>query len=296
DRMEVLVVDGMSEDDTKLIVKEIASRYGFMKLLENSQKLSSSGRNIGIKNSKGEIILFVDGHCYIPSNHLLRDMVEIFEKTRADCLCRPQPLNPPDISFFQKIVALARGSFLGHGLDSTIYTQKEDWVDPTSSGAMYVKEVFEKIGYFDEKFDACEDVELNFRVKKANLKSYISPRLTILYYPRENLTKLFKQMWRYGQGRFKFARKHRDAFSFGQVIPSIFVTLLSILFLIGLFNQFFLEVFLFLLLAYILSVLVFSLILGLKHGRKRILFLPLVYLAIHFGLGLGFLYGFFKRS
>ena len=40
--------------------------------------------------------------------------------------------------------------------------------------------------YFDENFDACEDVDFNYRVKKAGLKSYISQKLTVLYYPRSS--------------------------------------------------------------------------------------------------------------
>ena len=296
DKLEILVVDGMSEDGTEEIVKEIAKQYQFVKLLENPQRLSSSGRNIGVRNSKGDILIFIDGHCYIPSGLFLRGMVDIFEKTQAFCLCRPAPPNPPDISSFQSAVALARNSFLGHGLDSTIYTQKEGWVDPVSSGAIYKREIFEKVGCFDESFDACEDVEFNFRIREAGLRGYTSPELTILYYPRDNLRGLFRQMWRYGQGRLKFMRKHKNAISLGQLIPSIFIALLPFLFVVGLFKMYFIDVFFLLLCCYVLAVFYFSLRLSTEHGWKYILHLPWIYFVIHFGLGLGFIGGFFKRS
>ena len=97
-RLEILVVDGMSEDNTREVVCGIASKVSWVKLLENPNKLSSSGRNIGIKNSQGEIVFFVDGHCYIPNDLLLKNVVNVFERSKALCLCRPQPLSPPDIS------------------------------------------------------------------------------------------------------------------------------------------------------------------------------------------------------
>ena len=59
---------------------------------------------------------------------------------------------------------------------------------------MYVRSVFDKVGYFDEEFDACEDVDFNYRVHKAGLKALISPKLKVCYYPRSSLGGLFKQL------------------------------------------------------------------------------------------------------
>jgi hypothetical protein len=66
-------------------------------------------------------------------------------------------------------------------------------------------------------------VEFNYRVEQAGLKCYTSPKLTIRYYPRENLRGLFRQMQRYDKGRRKFTGKHGEALTINQLIPAAFV-------------------------------------------------------------------------
>ena len=123
-----------------------------------------------------------------------------------EALSRPQFLDTPENTFFQRAVSLARKSAVGHGLDSTIYTDKDMYVDPSSSGASYKKSVFDEVGYFDERFDACEDVEFNYRVHKSGRRSFTSLALAVYYYPRTGIRSLFKQMKRYGVGRMRLAR------------------------------------------------------------------------------------------
>jgi succinoglycan biosynthesis protein ExoA len=201
DHYEILVVDGQSTDGTA----EVVEGYGRAKreilrcaqndgdpdeesprvlLLSNLGRLSSSGRNVGVRHSRGELVLFVDGHCRIPNRSLFSDSVRIMQETGAECLCRPQPLTSPTNAWFQEVVAHARATLIGHGRDSTIYAiDREGFVDPTSSGAAYRRSVFERVGLYDERFDACEDVEFNHRVYRAGIPSYLSSRLAVVYQP-----------------------------------------------------------------------------------------------------------------
>ena len=104
-----------------------------------------------------------------------------------------------------------------------IYSDYEGYVSPVSHGAIYKREVFQKVGYLDETFDACEDLEFNYRIELAGLKTSMSPSIEIKYYPRECLGTLYRQMLRYGYGRFKFLKKHPKSISINTLIPSIFV-------------------------------------------------------------------------
>jgi len=298
---EIIVADGMSDDGTREIVQELSEQFPQVRLLDNPKRLSSAGRNVGFKNGKGDYFLVVDGHCFISDNRLLRNVVECFEKSAADCLGRPQPLDPPGLTRFQNAVAMARGSKLGHGGDSLIYGEFEGYASPVSNGAAYRREVFEKIGYVDENLDACEDLEFNYRVEKAGLKAYTSPKLTVRYYPRENLKGLFRQMVRYGRGRFRFIRKHPEAISLNQLVPVGFVLGLFLLFAAGLGEL----VLVFFSLSpvpcslvtkllstiyciYAVLVLAESLRLAIKNGWEYLSALPMVFFTIHFGLGYGF--------
>lgn len=293
ERYEILVADGQSTDGTAQIVEEAARASQVrIRLLTNPRQLSSSGRNVGVRGSSGEIVIFIDGHCRIPSKTFLSDAATIFAKTDAHCLCRPQPLNVRGNSSFQAVLANARATVLGHGRDSTIYnTDLEGFVNPSSAGAMYRRAVFERVGYYDESFDAAEDVEFNHRVFKAGLRSYISPRLAVLYEPRSTFRALWRQMMRYGRGRLRLIEKHRDAFSFAQPMPAIFLLWLVIGALGSLISPAFRLVFASSLAIYAGALLYFSIGMALRHGLLHLLLGPPVYLVIHLGLGAGFLAG-----
>ena len=194
ERMELIIVDGISDDDTYEAASTFESKFQNFRIISNPGKLSSKARNLGAKAARGKYIVYIDGHCHLPSTKLLSDIVALFEKSGADALCRPQPLTLRPQTLFQRAVSLARASGLGHALDSTIYTNRERFVKAASSAASYRRSVFERVGYFDESFDACEDVEFNTRVDKAGLKSFISPKLTVEYAARRSIFALFTQL------------------------------------------------------------------------------------------------------
>lgn len=294
DRYEILVVDGMSDDSTVSIVTDLAQHYSQIRLMENPSRLSSYGRNVGFRSGRGDYFLVVDGHCFIPTGSLFRNVVDCFEKSGADCLGRPQPLDPPGLTPFQQAVALARGSRLGHGGDSLIYGDYEGFASPVSNGAAYRRDLFDKVGYVDESFDAAEDVEFNYRVEKAGLTCYTSPLLTVRYYPRENISGLFRQMMRYGKGRRRFIKKHPQALTVNQLIPAGFVVGLSLLgfslvffFITGISIPMFLLAIPYV--VYLLLVIFETIKIALRNEIKYVIHVPVIIFVIHFALGYGFL-------
>jgi len=290
DRYEVLVVDGQSTDSTAAVVRGYGSLDSpRIRYLSNPGRLSSAGRNVGIRHSRGELVLFVDGHCRIPSGSLLSDSARIMQESGAECLCRPQPLSSPVNTWFQEIVAHGRATRIGHGRDSSIYAfDREGFVDPTSSGAAYRRSVFERVGLYDEQFDACEDVEFNHRVYCAGIPSYQSSRLAIIYQPRSSLSALFHQTMRYGKGRYRLMRKHPETASLSQLIPALFTAGLVLGGAGSLFSYLVRESFFIMILAYATLLLVASAKLGLRHGWQDFVVAPVVYLTIHLGFGLGY--------
>ncbi len=295
DQVEVVIADGGSTDGTREIVLTYKDRFGSLKLLDNPGRLPSSGRNVGVKNSTAPYVIILDGHSHLPSKQLLTDMVALFESTGAACLCRPQPLDPPDIGEFEKSVALCRASGLGHKPGSEIYADYEAEVDPTSSGAMYRRAVFDQIGHFDERFDACEDVDFNFRVKQARLKSVLSPKLRVFYYPRKSITALWRQMARYGKGRYRFSQKH-DSYPLSHWMPAAAIGLLAVTLFFSLVSELSGQWFRTLVGLYLLLVVGFSA--WLAHKKEHLgclLYGPLIFPTIHFALGIGFLSGLYEQ-
>lgn len=297
---EVLVVDGESSDDTASRARRHAALDARVRVLNNPGRLSSRARALGAAEARGTYVAFVDGHCRLPSRTLLVDMCALFERTGADCLARPQPLVPAGEGSrgqpaMARAIAAARSSRLGHSTASTIYDESERAVSPVSAGAMYRREVFERVGTFDPTFDACEDVEFNWRVERAGLACWTSPVLAVLYEPRRHLGGLYRQMLRYGLGRARLHRKHPRAFTWESLVPAAFV-----LGLLPLALSPWLPLALRALVAapyalYALSLALCSLATAARKGWDLLPLLPLVFPVIHIGLGVGYLKGWITR-
>ena len=293
---ELIVVDGRSTDDTVEVVERVmrANPGVNITLLDNPRRWSSVARNIGAKHASGKIVAVVDGHVNIPGRELFSSIERAREEKGALCLARPAPLDrsitPESKGYW---IALARKNRLGHSGASYIYSDFEGMVDPLSSGFAYDRELFEQVGYFDESFDAAEDVEFHQRLKAAGVMAYTSPSLSIPYFPRESLHGLFRQMWRYGLGRFRLCRKFPAALSPETLVPPAF--LLGLVFWIAS-----------LLLAPGSTVavalsLIYLLYFGIvgyeafrevgERARGKTLFVMTALFVIHAGLGAGFLMG-----
>ena len=220
--VEIIVVDGCSTDRTPEIVTEYAQRHPEIRLCHNPHRLSSAARNIGILESTGDYVVVIDGHCEIPTPDYLHHLVDAFQRTGADCLGRPQPLFARDATFLQHTIAIGRSSWLGHHPASFIYSSQEQDVPALSVAVAYRRTIFDEVGLFDERFDACEDCELNYRIDKAGLHCRFVPQLAVIYKPRDSLRGLFRQLARYGAGRVRLSIKHPETFSIASCSPPAF--------------------------------------------------------------------------
>ena len=297
DRFEILVVDGRSDDGTRDVVRDFQDKHSNLRLLDNPRRWSSVGRNIGVRESDGDIVLIVDGHCELQHADYLSRLSEAFDRTCVDCIGRPQPLNVSGATTLQHAIATARASWLGHHPDSFIYAKQEQIVPAKSVGVAYRRDVFDRIGYFDESFDACEDVEFNHRLDQAGMSCLLLPSVAVHYHPRRDLRSLFYQLARYGRGRVRLLRKHPDTFSLKSFVPALFVAGVVLGPLTFFASSTLTAAYWFCIGLYAVIVAGMSLLLGLRHRHKQVLFwLPVVYLTIHMSSGIGILREFITRA
>jgi succinoglycan biosynthesis protein ExoA len=142
---------------------------------------------------------------------------------------------------------------------------------------------------FDESFDACEDVEFNHRVAKAGFRCFFTPRVQVRYMPRASLSGLFQQMVRYGRGRIRLLRKHKDTASVSCMIPAVFLCGLAVGPL-TVASPWLLIAYLCGLGLYALVVLCFSMALAWQARNLQVVHrLILVFPIIHLGAGAGLL-------
>jgi len=289
DKIEVVVVDALSNDKTRELANGFRERFGSFKMLDNPSRHRGAAYNIGIKNSEAPIVMTIDANTSFNGKDLFKNIRELFKSTEASCLCRPQPLAPADSSEFQMAAAYCRSSGMGHRPGLEIEEGYEGFIDPTASGCIYKREVFEKIGYFDESFAECEDIDFNYRLKLAGIGSYLSQKFKQEYYPPSKPKGFWFQMYRYGKGRFRFAKKHNE-YSIMQWIAGFGVSVFLLLLVTSLLSVGAFARFQTLLIVYFLVILLFSLYLSARRGFLGcLLWGAVIFPIIHFGLGFGFL-------
>ena len=94
--MEVLFVDGMSDDGTREVVSNYTKKYPFIKLLDNPQKIVPYAMNRGIMEAKGEFIVRLDAHAEYPKNYfskLISAMQQLDGAENVGGVCLTLPCN-----------------------------------------------------------------------------------------------------------------------------------------------------------------------------------------------------------
>jgi GT2 family glycosyltransferase len=170
------------------------------------------------------------------------------------------------------------------------YSNEETYVDTLAFGA-YKKDIFDKIGLFDEELVRNQDDEFNLRLTRSGGKILLTPSIKSYYYSRSSLKKLWKQYFQYGYWKVRVIQKHKIPSSLRQLVPATFVSILGILSIASLFNKYAIYILGFILGLYLLSSIIFSMISCKSKDKKFMIVLPLIFLILHLSYGLGFLNG-----
>ena len=295
DRLEILVIDGMSEDGTRKIVGRYTQQYPFIGLLDNPKKITPAALNIGIKHAKGDIIVRMDAHSTYEKDYISK-CVKYLNEYKADNVGGIWIINPRNNTFIAKAITLALSHLFGvGGAYYKIGRSKEPrWVDTVPFGC-YRKEIFERIGLFDEELPRSEDIDFNLRLRKAGGKILLVPEIVIYYYTRSTLKSFCKHYFENGVLTTYFLKYGKRAFSWRHLIPCAFVSSLIGSAALSVFSQIFLWLFLFILGSYSLANIYFSGRIAIREKNFRYLFvMPLIFATLHIGYGLGSLYGLLK--
>ena len=295
--IEILVVDGMSTDDTPEIVRHFANLHPEFRvqLLENPRRIVPIGLNLALRCAQGQVILRVDGHTLIAPDYV-RQCVRALQRTQADNV--GGKMNAVGRNAFGKAIALATSTPFGVGGARFHYSDREEWVDTVYMGA-WSRSIFEKIGLFDEELVRDQDDEFNYRLREQGGRILLSPAIRSEYTPRNTPSALWQQYFQYGLWKVRVMQKHPRQMRLRQFAPPAFVLLLLIsLFLLFVpFPSFIIHPSFFIPLVYLLTNLIASTIIVLQTHRPKTKFsnfqslLPLVYATMHISYGLGFLTG-----
>jgi succinoglycan biosynthesis protein ExoA len=294
---EVIVADGMSDDGTRETLTRLADQNSQLRIVDNPGLIVSTGLNAAICSARGEIIIRMDGHTSYAADYVCR-CVEVLRETAADNVGGPWVARGKG-TIGKAIAAAFQSSFASGGARD----RNPNYSGPVDTVYLgcWPREIFERIGLFDEELVRNQDDEFNLRLSRSGGKIWQSVKIRSWYHPRESLRQLFAQYMQYGYWKACVLRKHRLPASIRHVLPATFVLMLFVLLVFSMFSAYALWALIVILGSYSAFTVFASTVTAASAGWNLFLFLPVIFATFHIAYGCGFIRGFadfiiFKRK
>lgn len=286
DRLEIIVADGMSDDGTRGIIHELQQEHPNLRLVDNPARIVPTGLNAAIRQARGDIIVRIDGHALVPPDYV-STCVHWLHETGADCV--GGAVESVGQGYIGQAIALAMSSPFGvggSGFRVAAPDARPTLTDTVPFGA-YRRQVFQRIGGFDEKMVRHQDYQFCYRLRQSGGKIYLLPHLRAAYYVRATLSSLRRQYWQYGIWKGRFLRAHPHSLRLRHLAPPLFVAALIFTLLLAILSTQFVPLLAIILGAYSLFILA-ALIYAVRRGHARhALLLPIILPILHLSWGLG---------
>lgn len=288
EQIEALLVDSASTDATRAIMLDFAKATPFeVKVLDNPRRWLASGINVALAAATGDAIIRLDAHARIPKDFLENNLRALArgEDIVGGCVLGGAPsgawesvLRTVDTSRFCGGAAPFRNGGEARYVDTLAY-------------ALYRREVYDKVGLYDERLRRTEDNDMHYRMRKAGYRFYFSPDIVSYHAARATMRGQLRQKWGNGYWIGRTMRIQPRCFAPRHLIPALFVLALLCCLLLLPFSAWPL---LLLLSAYLACDLVFAVrgALSQESGRLlALLTLPFLFPAVHVVYGVGTLAG-----
>ncbi len=295
EKIEVVIADGKSTDDTRQVILEFQARCPELsiRVVDNPKRIIPAGLNAALRVAQGDLIIRMDGHS-IPNPDYVENCVAGHAASLGDNIGGVWDIQPGGKGWISRSIALAAAHPLGVGDAGYRLNSPAGKVDTVPFGS-YQRSLFEKIGYFDETLLSNEDYEFNTRIRAGGGSVYLDPKIRCQYIARDNFKSLGRQYFRYGYWKLQMLRRYPDSIRWRQAIPPVFVLSLVVLLLISPFWDLAGYLLLIELILYLAALCAASIRSALKKKDARLaLGVPMSISVMHLCWGSGFLWSFVK--
>jgi glycosyltransferase involved in cell wall biosynthesis len=221
ERLEVLVLDGMSDDGTQAAIEAVVARAPTVRLVANPGRVVPTGLNAGIRAARGEIIVRMDAHNEYPPDYIER-LVWWLRETGADNVGGACVTRPASDSAVGRAIAVALAHPFGVGnAHFRLGASSLREVDTVPFGC-FRRSLFDRVGLFDEELVRNQDDEMNFRIARAGGRILLVPDVVSYYYARPSWPKLATMYYQYGYYKPLVALKVGRIMTLRQTLPAIF--------------------------------------------------------------------------
>lgn len=286
EKMEWLFVDGASTDATPRILEKYRAKYPqLIHVLDNPKRTVPIAMNIGIRASKAEIVIRLDGHSTYAENYisLCVHYLQTTDAVNVGGIARTKSRGE-----LGAVIAKLLSSRFGVGNSQFRTGKKSGYVDTVPFGA-FRREIFEQIGLYDEALTRNQDNELNYRIRKNGGKIYLAKDIRFSYYGRSTVSELLKMARQNGKWNVITMRRMPGSMGLRHFVPLVFVLSLLLLPLLALVHPVFRWLLFAELCAYALLDVIASTLAA--SGGRELAWLLLLFPLFHINYGWGSLLG-----
>ncbi|QIK68261.1 glycosyltransferase [Nocardioides sp. HDW12B] len=202
--LQILVVDGDSDDGTADLVRRHIAEDDRVELLHNPQRTVPYSLNVALRAATAENLVRVDAHAAVPPDYVAR-AAELLETRRWGGVGGVK--RGVGRTRAGKAIAAAMASRFGVGGSVYHYGTEPQEVDHVPFGA-YPVALAREVGGWGEQFTVNQDFEFDQRIRQSGNPILFDPSLVIDWECRQHIGDLFKQYRRYGKGKVKVALTH----------------------------------------------------------------------------------------
>jgi succinoglycan biosynthesis protein ExoA len=293
--LEVIIADALSTDQTRKKIRQYLQKNQDLSIqvIDNPKQTIPAAINLAANAAKGVFIVRLDAHS-IPNPKYIELCIRVLKKGIASCVGGVWDIVPGDKSWIARSIAAAASHPLGVGDAQYRFTKNSGYVDTVPFGS-FSKELFIKIGGFNESLLTNEDYEFFTRIRKNHGKIWIDPEIRCTYFARKDLKALAQQYWRYGFWKYRMLVNFPDTLRWRQGLPPLFVFSVIVLGLLSVIFRYALIALLSLLGFYAIALLGTSIQTGVKKSDPGLIIgMPISIACMHFSWGTGFLYSIIK--
>lgn len=222
--VEVIVVDGCSEDGTAEAVAGLGREDPRVKLLSNPARVTPAALNMGVRATRSRYCAILGAHSE-PAQDWVHQSLEALRR-HPEAAATGGVLETVGETFVGRVIGAALSSPFGVGNARFRVGGRAGHCDTVVFGC-YRREVFDRHGYFDEALTTNQDDDFNIRLCAAGEKLYFEPAIRCRYYSRSTWRKALSQYWRYGFFKVRVFRNNRRIGSVRQLAPAAWVGFLG---------------------------------------------------------------------
>ncbi len=282
---EVLVVDGGSEDGTRRVIARYRERSPSIELIPNPRQVTPAAFNLGIRRARSDAIAIVSAHSRLEPDFFASALRRL-ERDDADIVGGPVRTEASGTGVLAWLLAKIVSHPFGVGNSRFRVSTEEAYVDAVPF-AVFRRDVFERVGLFDEELVRNQDTEFFGRARRAGIRVLLDPAVRSVYRARGTLGGLLRQGFLNAYWNVLVWRQNPQAFQVRHAIPAAFALSLIGSFLLALVWPPGAWLLATILLAHQAAAVLAAIDVLSKTGRPAALLLPPLFLLYHASYGFG---------